>query len=157
MRTSRFALTFTFLTSVLALAAALVTQHFFDMQPCPWCIAQRMAFALLALVSLMALATTVARGALALSAQATALAGAAMALWQHFGAKSEGGCSMSYAQLWIERTYLDVLLPAVFEPRASCADAAVDLLRVPYEFWSLALFLVIAGVLARAAVRPRSS
>ena len=38
---------------------------------------------------------------------------------------------------------LDALLPAVFQARASCADAAVDLLGVPYAFWSLALFIAI--------------
>ena len=31
------------------------------------------------------------------------------------------------------------LLPAVFEARASCADAAVSLLGVPYAFWAGAL------------------
>jgi protein dithiol:quinone oxidoreductase len=28
---------------------------------------------------------------------------------------------------------------------ASCADAAVNLLGVPYEFWSLALFALLMG------------
>jgi len=38
----------------------------------------------------------------------------------------------------------------VFSPRASCADAAVDLLGLPYTFWSLglfALFVVLALML----------
>ena len=40
----------------------------------------------------------------------------------------------------------------IFQPRASCADAAVKLLGVPYEFWSLALF-VLTGVLALRLMR----
>jgi disulfide bond formation protein DsbB len=40
---------------------------------------------------------------------------------------------------------LDALAPEVFAPRASCADAAVDLLGLPYEFWSLGLFVVFAA------------
>ena len=43
------------------------------------------------------------------------------------------------------RLKLDSLLPDVFSPRASCADAMVDLLGVPYDFWSLLLFLVVAA------------
>ena len=45
------------------------------------------------------------------------------------------------------RLGLDSGLPEVFQPRASCADAAVKLLGLPYEFWSLALFVLI-GLMA---------
>jgi protein dithiol:quinone oxidoreductase len=30
---------------------------------------------------------------------------------------------------------------------ATCADAAVSVLGVPFEYWSLALFAIVAGVL----------
>ena len=40
----------------------------------------------------------------------------------------------------------------MFEARASCADAAVSLLGVPYDFWSGALFALI-GVLMVVALR----
>ena len=39
--------------SVAAVAAALVTQHGFDMQPCPWCVLQRLIFLAIALVALV--------------------------------------------------------------------------------------------------------
>ena len=42
---------------------------------------------------------------------------------------------------------LDGSLPEIFQPRALCADAAVKLLGLPYEFWSLALF-VLLGLMA---------
>ena len=48
---------------------------------------------------------------------------------------------------------LDALAPEVFAPRASCADAAVDLLGLPYEFWSLGLFAVLGGAAAWTLVR----
>ncbi|MCA3212159.1 MAG: disulfide bond formation protein B, partial [Burkholderiales bacterium] len=38
---------------------------------------------------------------------------------------------------------------------ASCADAAVRLLGLPYEAWSLALFIVIAAVAVAALLRGR--
>jgi disulfide bond formation protein DsbB len=40
----------------------------------------------------------------------------------------------------------------VFEARASCADAAVSLFGLPYEFWSAALFAAI-GAAALVALR----
>ena len=44
---------------------------------------------------------------------------------------------------------LDVLAPALFMPMASCADAAVSLAGLPYEFWSLGLFALLgAGAVA---------
>jgi len=37
----------------------------------------------------------------------------------------------------------------MFAARASCADAAVNLLGVSYDFWSLALFVAIGLALSR--------
>ena len=39
--------------SLAAIGAALVSQHVFDMQPCPWCVLQRAVFAALALVAVV--------------------------------------------------------------------------------------------------------
>jgi disulfide bond formation protein DsbB len=36
---------------------------------------------------------------------------------------------------------------------ASCADAAVAIFGVPYEFWSLGLFAVLGAVAMRTLVR----
>jgi disulfide bond formation protein DsbB len=52
--------------------------------------------------------------------------------------------------------HLDQLLPGVFEARATCADAAVNLLGIPYDFWSLGLFAVIAGVAIQCLRKPGS-
>ena len=42
-------------TALAAVVVALVTQHVFDMQPCPWCVLQRLIFVLIALVALVGL------------------------------------------------------------------------------------------------------
>ena len=42
--------------SLAAVAVALVTQHGLDMQPCPWCVLQRLIFLLIAVVALAGLA-----------------------------------------------------------------------------------------------------
>lgn len=40
--------------SLAAIGAALVSQHVFDMQPCPWCVLQRAVFAAMALAAFWA-------------------------------------------------------------------------------------------------------
>jgi len=47
---------------------------------------------------------------------------------------------LTLADKIISAMKLDTLLPSVFSATASCADAAVNLLGVPYAFWSLGLF-----------------
>jgi disulfide bond formation protein DsbB len=44
---------------------------------------------------------------------------------------------------------LDELAPQLFAAYASCADAKVNLFGVPYEFYSLTLFALLAFVALR--------
>lgn len=136
---------------VAAVGAALVSQHVFGMEPCPWCILQRVIFLAIALACLVGLAARKAAGALVLL---LSLSGIAAALWQHFQAAASSSCAMTLADRIVMAMKLDSLLPDVFLARASCADAAVSLLGIPYDFWSLALFVLIA--LAGVQVLRRS-
>jgi disulfide bond formation protein DsbB len=74
-----------------------------------------------------------------------AAAGLAAALWQHVVAAKSASCNLTFADRVVNFTGLNGLLPGVFEARASCAEAAVSLLGVPYEFWSAALFTAIGA------------
>ncbi len=140
------------LASFAAVGAGLVTQHVFDMQPCPWCVLQRMIFVLIGLAALLGLAWRSRVGSLvsALLADMLAACGVAAALWQHFVAASSTSCNLTLADKIVAATTLDGLLPEIFAPRASCADAAVKMLGVPYEFWSLALFMVLGALAVMA-------
>jgi disulfide bond formation protein DsbB len=129
--------------SVAAVGAALVSQHVFGMEPCPWCILQRVIFLAIALACLIGLAARRAAGAAVLL---LALCGIAAALWQHFQAAASSSCAMTVADHIVGAMKLDSLWPDVFLARASCADAAVSLLGIPYDFWSLALFVLLALV-----------
>jgi protein dithiol:quinone oxidoreductase len=135
-------------TSLAAVAAALVSQHSFDMPPCPWCVLQRLVFVAIALAALpgLLLQPSGARRASALLVLLLALCGAAAALWQHFVAASNTSCKLTLADRIMSGLGLDSLLPSVFAAYASCADAAVRLAGVPYEFFSLALFVALAAV-----------
>ncbi|MES1162560.1 MAG: disulfide bond formation protein B [Rhizobacter sp.] len=136
-----------------AVGAALVSQHVYDMQPCPWCVLQRVIFLAIAIACVIGLAW---RGRAGLRVGTSlglllALAGIAAALWQHFQAAASASCHLTLADKIVSRwLQLDQVLPDVFEARASCADAAVNLLGVPYDFWSLALFVLSAVALLTA-------
>ena len=141
--------------SLAAIGAALVSQHVFDMQPCPWCVLQRAVFAAIAVVAAAGalLPNRPARCGALLATDLLATAGAGAALWQHFVAKSSSSCKLTLADRIISGLALDAMAPEVFAPRASCADAAVNLLGIPYEFWSLGLFLALGAAAAWTLVR----
>lgn len=134
------------LVSLAAVGLALVSQHVFGMEPCPWCVLQRAIFVAIALACGLGLLWTSRPGRHVSAALALALSGCgiAAALWQHFVAAASNSCNLTLADKVITSLSLDSLLPDVFSPRASCADAAVNLLGLPYEFWSLGLFVLLA-------------
>jgi disulfide bond formation protein DsbB len=142
------------LASFLAVAAALVSQHVYGMEPCPWCVLQRLVFVAIGAFALLGLIWRGAAGTRVVGTFALILAaaGLAAALWQHFVAAQSASCNLTLADRIVNATGLNGLLPDVFEARASCADAAVSLLGLPYALWSGALFALI-GVLMVAALR----
>ena len=146
------------LASVGAVAAALVSQHVYGMEPCPWCVLQRLIFVAIAIVAAIGVVwrSRAGRWTIGLGTMVLADAGIAAALWQHFVAAKSDSCNLTLADRIVGGLKLDSLLPDVFSPRASCADAAVDLLGVPYEFWSLALYLLISLAAVMVLLRSRA-
>jgi disulfide bond formation protein DsbB len=142
--------------SLLAVAAALVTQHVWDMQPCAWCVLQRLVFVAVAAAALLGLVLPGALGRRIGAGLAMLLAdlGLAAALWQHFVANQSASCNLTLADKLVGATGLDRALPEVFAAYASCAEAKVDLAGVPYEFWSAALFIVLSMAALRVVLRP---
>jgi len=128
-----------------SVAFAVTAQHLFDMQPCPWCILQRLIYVAIALVALVGLGWSSGAGGRAVPYLLLLLCGLgiATALWQHFVASASASCNLTFADRLVAATRLDALLPEVFQPRATCAEAAVDLLGVPFEFWSVAMFALL--------------
>ncbi len=149
------------IASLLAVAGALYTQHVMGMLPCAWCVLQRLIFVAVAVAALLGLVVSlVLPGELGTrlgAGLALVLAGLGMgaALWQHFVANASASCNMTLADRVMGATGLDGRFPEVFAAYASCADAKVDLLGLPYEFWSLALFALLALAALRVLMRPR--
>ncbi|HJV69784.1 disulfide bond formation protein B [Ideonella sp.] len=134
------------LVSVAAVAVALVSQYQYDMQPCPWCTLQRLIFLVVggfALLGLLIPSNGV-RRVMAAGGLMFSIAGIAAALWQHFVAASSDSCNLTLADRIMKTLGLFDLAPSVFAPMASCAEASVKLLGIPYAFWSLTLFVVCA-------------
>ena len=147
--------------SLLAVAAALYTQHIGGMLPCAWCVLQRLIFVLMAAAALLGLALPglglpVAIGRRIGAGLALLLAGMglAAALWQHVVANASVSCNMTLADKLMGATGLDSRFPEVFAAYASCADAKVNLAGLPYEAWSGALFLALSLAALRVLVRP---
>jgi len=139
------------LLPLAAVGLALVTQHVFGMQPCAWCVLQRLIFVAISLAALLGLAGQGLRGVFVRRLGAAlmgllALAGISAALWQHFVAASSTSCNLSLADRIVSGIGVDALWPEVFAAYASCADAAAKLLGVSYEFYSLTIFVVLAAL-----------
>ena len=156
MRSSPALLAAALVISLAAIGAALVSQHVFNMQPCPWCVLQRVIFAAIALATLPGLLlrrrwsrTVSGAGVLVLAA-----CGVAAALWQHVVAASSLSCNLTLADRIVGGLGLDSLAPQVFAAYASCADAAVKLAGISYEFYSLALYVLLAALAVQVLRKP---
>ena len=144
-----------------AVGLAVLAQYAFDMQPCPWCVFQRLIYIVVGVLALLAavLSNTPRRVAIVLALLGT-LGGIASALWQQLHAVNESSCDLSLAERIISKLQLDSLLPQLFEARTSCADAAVSVLHVPFAVWSCAMFGFLALLLAwtfRASMKSSRS
>jgi protein dithiol:quinone oxidoreductase len=152
-----------------ALLVAVGSQHLFGMEPCPWCIVQRLvviaiavlAFGAAALGASRARGVAVLRGVLGVGVLALSVSGAAAAWHQHTVASRQFSCSFTWADRFLMSLGLDGWWPAMFEVRATCADAAqARLLGLPFEGWSGAFFVLVAaavllqGLLALRRARP---
>jgi disulfide bond formation protein DsbB len=141
-------LTVVALLAIGAVATAVTAQYVFDMQPCPWCVLQRFIYLVVAALALAGvfIAGRLRRIVLWLGLLA-ALSGVAAALWQQLVAASENSCDLSMAERITTALHLDRLLPQLFIAYASCADAAVSVLHIPFAVWSCAMFAILALML----------
>lgn len=143
---------------VAAVGAALVSQHVFDMQPCPWCILQRVIYLAIAALCLIGAAwsSTLARRGVGVLALLLAVSGGASALYQDLVASKSTSCNLTFADKVISALGLDGMWPPLLQVTANCSDAAVTMLGVQYAYWSLALFALLAAASIRVVLdKPR--
>jgi len=144
------------LLSFAAVGVALISQYVFDMQPCAYCVLQRLIYLAVGVVCLLtALGGGVLRRLGALLGLALAACGVWAAYYQYTVASKLLSCAQTFADRFIASLGLDTLLPQVFGAYATCAEAVVKVFGVEYALWSLALFAVLA-VLSLAALLKRA-
>jgi disulfide bond formation protein DsbB len=135
--------------SLGAVALAVLAQYAFDMQPCPWCVLQRFIYIVVGVLALLgALLSDTARRVVIGLALLGAFSGIASALWQQLAAVNENSCDLSLAERITTGLHLDRMLPQLFIAYASCADAAVSVLGIPFAVWSCATYVILALLLA---------
>lgn len=137
---------------VLAVTIALISQHVFDMQPCSWCVFQRLVFLVIAAVCWLGVLIRQPKFAAAI-AGLLGLSGVAAAIYQYTVAANSFSCDLTFADRFMVYSQLDALLPFVFGIYASCMDASIELLGIEYVFWSLGLFAVITAMAAYGLIR----
>ena len=136
------------LLCLAAVAIALVSQHVFGMQPCAWCVLQRLIFLAIGAVCLLGVLlgrrnNATARIAAGVSA-VLSVGGIAAAWYQYTVAANMFSCDLTFADRFMVQTGLDAALPWLFGIFATCMDARVDLLGLEYALWGLGLFCVTA-------------
>lgn len=149
------------LASFGAVAVALVSQHRYGMEPCAWCVLQRLLFLGVGVAALLGLVwrTLVGTRVAAVLGMLVADAGIAAAAWMWAVASKSESCNLTLADRLMNATGLPTWLPDVFEARASCADASVPLLGVDYAIWAMAGFAACSALATVAGIstfRPRT-
>lgn len=130
------------LGSLSALVMVLIAQHAFGIEPCAWCVIQRLVVIGVALWALVAAALARVLPRVAVLSGAAGVAalsiGGALAAWhQHTVAAKQFSCAFTWADRTLMSLQLDALLPSVFKVGATCADAAGStVLGQPFEVWS---------------------
>lgn len=137
------------LLCVSAVLIALVSQHVFDMQPCAWCVFQRVIYLLIAVFcwgSILLRRWPIVSFLLSAAVPLSGIGGALAAWYQYDVASELFSCDLTFADRFMVNSGLDASLPWLFGIQASCLDARVNLLGIEYSIWSLIVFLLIAAL-----------
>jgi disulfide bond formation protein DsbB len=114
---------------------------------------QRLIYVVIAVVCVIGvLVRRLQRPAAALTVLLAGL-GIASAVWQHLVAAKQFSCDLTAADRVITALRLEAVAPWLFQVTASCAEAAVSLAGVPFEYWSLALYALVGAAALRVALR----
>ncbi|CAM5180590.1 Disulfide bond formation protein DsbB OS=Castellaniella defragrans OX=75697 GN=HNR28_002382 PE=4 SV=1 [Castellaniella defragrans] len=156
-RTDRILRVIAFLC-LAAVFVALISQHIFGMEPCAWCVLQRLillAIAAVCIVTSIGWGLKALRQLGALLTLLLSISGVVAAWYQYSVAAHSFSCAQTFADKFMSGTGLDADMPWLFGIYASCMDARVSLLGVEYSLWGLILF-VLCGLLSIWALAARS-
>ena len=157
MKSSKAVLLFVGLGSLALLAAGLYLQLVLKMLPCPLCVLQRYAFAILAICCLLgALMPRSAGTATAGFGIVAALAGAATAGWHlYIKANPTVSCGIDPLETSLNTIPTARLLPLLFQADGLCSTEYPPILGLSIPQWSLLWFAIFAIALVTVLMRRR--
>lgn len=132
--------------SFASVAIALISQYVFDMQPCAWCVFQRLLYLLIGVFGLLLTVGQAKRVRISIGTLgiiATAIAGVTSAVYQEKVAANNFSCAQTLADQLMTKSGLDAAAPWLFGIYASCMDARVKVLGLEYAWWSMVMFGII--------------
>lgn len=157
MKQKKLTLLFISLICIGLLGFALYLQFMRDMLPCPLCIMQRYAFALVALLCLIAAALP-RSGMRILAGLATlAAAGGAAIAGRHLWIKAHPAvsCGIDPLETLLNKLPFADWLPFLFQADGLCTTEYDPIFGLSIPQWSLVWFVLLAIVLATLTLRRR--
>jgi disulfide bond formation protein DsbB len=133
--------------SIGSVTFALISQYVFDMQPCAWCVFQRLLYLIIGVGALLLTLRPRNRVYLSLGAAgivATAIAGVISAVYQEKVAANTFSCAQTFADQLMTKSGLDAAVPWLFGIYASCMEARVKLMGIEYAWWSMLMFSLLS-------------
>ena len=155
MKTSKSLLLFIAISCFALLGAGLYLQLVEHMLPCPLCIMQRYAFAIVGLLCLLSVILPRAAGKITtILAALTALAGVGTAGW-HLWVQAHPGvsCGIDPLETALNTIPTATLLPVLFKADGLCATPYAPILGLSIPQWSLLWFALFVLILVRALVK----
>jgi disulfide bond formation protein DsbB len=139
-----------FVASIGLVGFALYLQHVKGLDPCPWCVVQRIGFLLIGLVALVgALHRPGAAGTIVYSllGLAIALAGAAAGayhVWLQSDPERAAKCAGSAVERILDELALGRIVPPLLQYDGPCTLKPWSLFGLSIPEWSLAWFVLLA-------------
>jgi disulfide bond formation protein DsbB len=159
--TNRRAFALIFLICVGLLAFALYLQHWQGLDPCPWCVVQRLGFMLVGLIALVAAIHGPAKPGVAVYAilGLVAAAGGAAAGAYHVYLQSDpvraAKCIGSPVELILDRLQIGKLAPSLLQYDGPCTLKPWSFLGLSIPEWSLAWFVILGIAFLAIALAAR--
>jgi disulfide bond formation protein DsbB len=143
------------------LGYAMYLQHALNLDPCPWCIVQRLFFIAIAVVSLAAALHRPGRtGTTVYSALGALLAaGGAAAAGYHLHIQSDPRraleCMGSWLERWLDASRLGKMIPPLLQYDGSCIAKPWSFLGLSIPGWSLVWFSILVVAFVIIAIKAR--
>ena len=149
------------LVSATVLGFAYYLQYVEYLDPCPWCVVQRLGFLAIGALALIGLLHRPARGGTIFYGLVGALIGisgglaAGYQIWLQSDPKRAGACIGSVVERVLDRLAIGDLWPNFLQYDGPCTLQPWHMFGLTIPEWSLAWFVVLAAMYASLLLRPR--